>query len=190
MAEVLVEFPDAIVSENVRYHAHPCGAPLPDGTWQGWLEFVPIGGGPPIRTGRETTQPNRTDALYWATGLTGVYLEGAFQRALNPLVVHHVEIDTPVFDKPAPIAHATVPAATTPDAVLDPFAVYEKEGEGLLRGQLAALAAWHLVNIVQHYHLSDEPLPALNRLSPAALIERIVAAVRSDEMRAARHPSR
>ena len=37
----------------------------------------------PIATGRETTQPNRTDTEYWATGLSEVYLEGALQRAFD-----------------------------------------------------------------------------------------------------------
>ena len=43
--------------------------------------------GAAVRSGRETTQPNRQDTAYWATGLTPVYLEGALGRALNPLQV-------------------------------------------------------------------------------------------------------
>jgi len=50
--------------------------------WEGWVEFDPVDGGPTIRTPRETTQPNRADAEYWATGLEPVYLEGALDRAL------------------------------------------------------------------------------------------------------------
>ena len=179
MAEVLVEFPELIVAEGVRYHARACGAPMTDGTWQGWVEFGPVDGGESIRSGRETTQPNRTDTEYWATGLTTVYLEGALQRALNPLVVRHVAIDTPIFNEPAPPRHTAVMPATRPDAVLDPFAVYEKEGEALLRRQLAALATWHLVNIVEKYELSHEAPAVLSRLSAAALIDRIVSAARS-----------
>ena len=38
--------------------------------------------------------------------------------------------------------------------MLNPFSVYEK-GEPLLRKQLGALSAWHLVNIVLAYELSD-----------------------------------
>ena len=109
MAEVLVEFPDVVVGDDgVRYHAHVCGAAMPDGKWQGWIEFVPADGGSAIRSGRETTQPNRIDGLYWATGLTAVYLEGALRRALNPLVVRRVETDTPVFEEPAPPMHRFV----------------------------------------------------------------------------------
>ena len=102
-AEVLVELRDVLSPENgVTYHAHACGAPMTGGGWQGWVEFLPLDGREPVRTGRETTQPNRTDAVYWATGLTPVYLEGALERALNPLVVHHVDVDTPAFEEPAP----------------------------------------------------------------------------------------
>ncbi len=188
MAEVLVEFPGVTIGKNgVRYHAHACGALMPDGKWQGWVEFVPVDGGPAIRSGRETTQPNRTDAVYWATGLTAVYLEGALQRALNPLVVRHVETDVPVFEEPAPTVHTRVESPTAQDAVLDPFVVYKKKGEALLRHQLSAMAAWHLVNIIEQYELTDEPSTVLNRLPAAALIERIVSAVRSHSEQVTHH---
>ena len=52
------------------------------------------------------------------------------------------------------------------------------KGEALLRRQLGALSAWHLVNIVIDYGLSDEPDEALNRLPAATLIEIIVSGVR------------
>ena len=58
---------------------------MPDGLWHGWLEFEPVDGCnvPALQSPRETTQPNRTDAVYWATGLTAVYLEGALERAIR-----------------------------------------------------------------------------------------------------------
>ncbi len=53
-----------------------------DGTWEGWLEFTPADGmGRDLRTGRETTQPNRDAVAYWASGLEPIYFEGAFARA-------------------------------------------------------------------------------------------------------------
>jgi hypothetical protein len=61
-------------------------------------------------------------------------------------------------------------------SVLDPFSVYEK-GEALLRRQLAALSAWHLVNIIRDYELSDEDPIVLNRMPAANLIDLIVAKV-------------
>src|SRR5262245_7059150 len=77
MAEVLVEFTDPVSdSEGITYTARACGSEMQDGRWQGWIEFLPLAGADPIRSGRETTQPNRADTLYWATGLTHVYLEG------------------------------------------------------------------------------------------------------------------
>jgi hypothetical protein len=53
-----------------------------DGTWVGWVEFHPEGGGGRVlRTGRETSQPNREALAYWASGLEPAYLEGALARA-------------------------------------------------------------------------------------------------------------
>ena len=54
----------------------------PDGSWDGWLVFFPLDGGPAIASDRETVQ--RTfDALgLWATGLTRTYLDGALARAI------------------------------------------------------------------------------------------------------------
>jgi hypothetical protein len=168
MAEVFTEFSSVLVDENgVRYHAHACGAEMPDGKWQGWVEFVPEGGEPPIRSERETTQPNRQDTIYWSTGLSPVYLEGALQRALHPVVSRRT----------LPLGTHTAGMPSGPhDAVLNPFSVYEK-GERLLRSQLAALSAWHLVNIIDAYHLSDEPTSSLNRATAPRLIELIVSEV-------------
>jgi len=184
MAEVLAQFADPVVGSDGRaYHAHAVGTLMDDGLWEGWIEFVPLDRGPAIRSARETTQPNYTDAVYWATGLTGVYLEGALRRALNP-VVHHVAAPAkPIFDRPAPDMKTTVevPAATR-DAVLDPFSVYEK-GEMLLRKELSALSAWHLVNIIEAYALSAEPHAVLNRLPASSLAEIIDGGVRESLVR-------
>jgi hypothetical protein len=176
MAEVLEAFSDVLVDETgVRYRSHACGAEMPDGKWQGWLEFAPLDGKPAIRSGRETTQPNRKDLMYWATGLTPVYLEGALQRALKPIAVRTITRGEPMFGGPAPTVH-TEERLNSEHAVLDPFSVYEK-GETLLRNQLMALSPWHLVNIIASYGLSDESPAALNRRPAAALIEIIVSAV-------------
>ena len=103
MAEVLAEFTEVLIDDaGVRYRANAVGGEMPDGTWQGWLEFKPLDGAPSIRSARETTQPNRVDAIYWATGLTPVYLEGALERALKPLVRRVVVPDVPAFQEPAP----------------------------------------------------------------------------------------
>jgi hypothetical protein len=101
MAEVLVEFPAPLASDGRQYRARACGGEAADGLWQGWVEFVPIGGGEVLRSPRETTQPNRVDSLYWATGLTTVYLEGSLARALAPTVVKELLPEGPAFDGPA-----------------------------------------------------------------------------------------
>jgi hypothetical protein len=179
MAEVLAEFPDPIVAATgSAYRAQAVGAPMDGGLWEGWIEFVPLAGGTPLRSARETTQPNRRDAAYWATGLTAVYLEGALDRAMNPIVRHRRPPATPLFDEPAQgVVTADDLREPGADAILDPFSVYEKS-ESLLRQQLGALDAWHLVNIIVAYRLSDEPIPVLNRLPSASLVDAIVAAVR------------
>jgi hypothetical protein len=178
MAETLLVYQKPVVAnDGTSYEARACGAPMTGSTWEAWIEFVPIGGGQPLRSGRETTQPNRTDTEYWATGLSQVYLEGALRRAREtPPTVLVAPPQPSMFSGPAP---RPAPAEATAESVLDPFAVYEK-GEALLRRQLGALAAWHLVNIISAYELSDQPVAALNRQSAPELIETIVSAVRSD----------
>lgn len=172
MAEVLVQFSDPIVDDDGRtYVARACGALLDDSRWQGWIEFIPADGGSAIRSGRETTQPNRQDTLYWATGLTGVYLEGALRRAQNPLRPQPDPlIPPPVFDSPAE-------PMPPPESILNPFSVYRK-GEVLLRSQLGALSTWHLANIARAHGLTDADETTLNALPPSTLIEIIVEGVR------------
>lgn len=165
--------------DGTLHEARACGSEMPGGSWQGWLEFVPLGGGPPVHTPRETTQPNRVDTEYWATGLTPVYLEGALRRALTRPPVVSVTLPQPsVFAGPAP---STVKrsAEVLGASVLNPFSVYEK-GETLLRKQLGALSAWHLVNIAIEYELAAQPAEQLSRLSAASLIELIVQGTRDE----------
>jgi hypothetical protein len=179
MAEVLAQFADPVSAGDGRaYRAQACGGPMPDGVWEGWIEFQPLDGGPPLRSPRETTQPNGRDAVYWASGLTAIYLEGSLRRALNPIVRRTHAAAEPLFDRPAPdMTVVTGRPAAIPDAVLDPFSVFEK-GEGLLRKELGAMSPWHLVNIVRAYRLSAEPVDVLNRLPGPALIDIIVNGVR------------
>ncbi len=183
MAEVLVEFSDPVRDDGRTYTARACGAPMPDGKWQGWIEFIPRDGSDAIRSARETTQPNRDDTMYWATGLTAVYLEGSLRRTLNPLVRPVArEIAPPAFDGPAPAL--VDPDPSTP-AVLNPFSVYRK-GEEMLRRQLAALSGWHLVNIIRSFGLSDRSPDMLSAIEPAAMVELIVAGVREREQQGIR----
>ena len=181
MAEVLLEYPDAVTSDSGKnYTARACGSEMSGGTWQGWIEFVPLGEGEAIRSARETTQPNRQDTLYWATGLTPIYLQGALRRTLRPTVRPvAVEPAPPIYDRPA---EPFVVEGHGVEAVLDPFSVYQK-GESLLRRQLSALAGWHLVNIIRKYDLSGEDPALLAAREPAELVERIISGVRQQPAR-------
>lgn len=177
MAEVLVEF-DAVFpgSDGARYAPRACARVGDDGLWEGWLEFTDLDTGIAIRSGRETTQPSRADAMYWATGLTRVYLEGALARALNPtrrLEPPHVDV-APAFDGPAP--HFTGEVPVVPRAVLDPFEVYA-QGEEVLRRELSALDVDHLRAIIRAHGL-DGGAGGESRV-PEVLVEYIVAEVRA-----------
>lgn len=178
MAEVFVDFNESVIAEDgTTYTARACGSEMPGGKWQGWIEFVPASG-EPIRSARETTQPNRRDTEYWATGLTPVYLQGSLKRTLNPTVRPVAgPIDAPHFDGPAAPFVASAPET---ESILDPFSVYRK-GEALLRRQLSALAGWHLVNIIRHYGLSKESSDRLSAREPVQLVEMIIDAVRTPQ---------
>src|SRR5437879_1710341 len=76
------EFTDAFRAEDGQlYTVRVWGQGRADGTWIGWLEFVAQKSGATRRTPRETTQSNREDLYYWATGVQPSYLSGAFNRA-------------------------------------------------------------------------------------------------------------
>jgi hypothetical protein len=77
------------------YRPRAYGDPRADGTWDGWLVFFPLDGGPAVATDRETTQATFEALTVWAAGLTPVYLEGALARALilahQPSVIDQLE---------------------------------------------------------------------------------------------------
>ncbi len=169
MAEILVEFTDVVLTRDGRtYRARVAGAEWENGMWEGWIEFVSPDG-TVIASGRETTQPNRQDTLYWATGLTEVYLEGALDRALNP---HRGAARTdsgPATVDASHLAHT--------DSVLNPFSAF-RNGELMLRRQLQALSSWHLVSIIKDYGLSEQDPADLSASEPEVLVELIVLQIR------------
>jgi hypothetical protein len=86
MGIVLLEYHARVRAADGRlYLARAYADEARDGTtrWCGWIQFLPVDGRPPIRTGRETTQPNRICAQYWSEGLSPLYLEGALSRAVG-----------------------------------------------------------------------------------------------------------
>ena len=178
MAEVLVEFDAAFQGpDGAKYAPRACTRVADDGLWEGWLEFSDLETGAVVRSARETTQPTRDDVMYWATGLTRVYLEGALVRALEPVRrLEPLRVDVaPAFDGPAPRGEP-VDITWTPRAVLDPFEVYA-QGERVLRQELSALDIDHLHAIVEAHRL-DGGAGAVSR-NPQVLVEYIVAEVRA-----------
>src|SRR5687767_15151402 len=142
MAEVLVEFNTILRGEDGgRYSPRACTRLGEDGLWEGWIEFVPVEmSAEPIRTGRETEQHDRNGALYWARGLTQVYLEGALKRALKPAPVvarpSQVTVE-PAFDGPRRTS-GPIAAVTGRRPLLNPFEVYQ-QGADILASELSAL---------------------------------------------------
>jgi hypothetical protein len=172
MAQTLLTFSIRLISGNTVYRARACGRERADGTWEGWIEFVPEDGGSVLASERETTQPNLVDLEYWATGLTPVYLEGALERTLTRRPQPQAGADEP----PAYAAPASA-SLEAPAAILDPFSVYAK-GEGLLRRQLRALGRRHLMGIIRTYRLAGDAELDLDVLGEPELIALIVSAVR------------
>ena len=184
MAEVLVQFDGAVTGADGRAHvARVCGRMGDDRLWEGWIEFDPQDGSPVLRTPRETTQPNRVDLHYWATGLTMAYLTGALARARDPrtpdLRPRSVEVQ-PSYDGPASSAPGGerdgLSQRTRPRAVLDPFDVHA-QGEHVLREELGALDEGHLRTIARAYDLIADTAE-LRAADRATLVELIVTAVR------------
>jgi len=83
MSELIWEHAVEIEDADVVYAPGTWGEMRADGTWRGWIEFHPLRGqGRVLRTGQETSQPNRDALAYWASGLEPVYFEGALDRAV------------------------------------------------------------------------------------------------------------
>lgn len=89
MSVLLQEYTsEVIAADGTIYTVRSFGDERADGTWMGWLEFVPVDDTKPsLKTGQETSQPNLTAVEYWATGLEPVYFEGAFERAQERSIV-------------------------------------------------------------------------------------------------------
>jgi hypothetical protein len=179
MAEVLVEFNTLLPGENGRrYTPRACTRLGDDGLWEGWIEFVPRDGpGEPLRTGRETEQHDRNGALYWARGLTQVYLEGALKRAQSPspVIARPTQVAAePLFDGPRRPSGPSAPV-TGRRPLLNPFEVYQ-QGEDILASELSALRAPRLRDIAIEYGFAT--VDEADALTAPQLAATIVAGVR------------
>jgi hypothetical protein len=167
MSETLVRFTEAIKGRDGRaFTASARGARGSDGMWHGWVEFTDET--TILRTTQESEQPNRDDLMYWAQGLTYVYLEGALERALHPLGEH-------VLGSPA----LSIEQSVRPVAVLDPYSVY-RQGDDVLRRQLLALSREQLNAVIVQYDLGA-PIPYGPRgpLGYADAVDRVMARIRT-----------
>ena len=83
MAERIHTYSETVTdARGVGYRVSAEGERNDLGTWHGWLRFEAADGSRrALRTERETTQPERDDLEYWASGLEPVYLDGALRRA-------------------------------------------------------------------------------------------------------------
>jgi hypothetical protein len=180
VAELLVTFTEPTRSAiGDLYYPRAFGRVGSDGLWEGWIEFTRAGDDAIVTTSRETLQPNRTDVMYWAQGLTQTYLEGALERALKPTPALQPASQDRVFVNSTPRAINLGVGALSPRVVLDPFLTYV-EGENLLRNQLHALSPDHLHNIIEAYRFGDGDEPNWAQTAPKdALVERIVDRVRA-----------
>ena len=99
------------------------GRSRPHDTWQGWLVFERIPDGQRFSTDVETTQSNAEGILYWATGLTDAYFEGALQRALRPALSETApyRIPEPIVGGPGDSASRRRRLAELERTVLDCF---------------------------------------------------------------------
>jgi hypothetical protein len=178
MAQTLIRFDTPITyRDGRRYRVQACGRERDNGQWEAWLEFEDLETGEVLRSERETTQPNRKDAAYWATGLTPVYLEGALDRILRPQKVKEPEtVRPPMFAGPAPHTRPRA-VVSNREPILDPFSVYDKN-PSLLAQELTALRGWHLRQIIRDFKLVDEKDIALETLTEPELGSLIMQRVR------------
>ncbi len=178
MAEVLARFSHRVRDGAAAFRAQACGAPMSDGRWTAWIEFIPLDGGQPlpIAARDDAAEPDGCGILGRRPRRRCISRARCSARRVRSFE-RRIESAEPAFDEPA--ADLADPDDSPPpsDAVLDPVSVYQK-GEGLLRQQLRALSSWHLVNIIRAYGLSQEPASVLNQLPAPALIARIVVACR------------
>jgi hypothetical protein len=84
MEQLLQVFEKPVADAASLYKVFLYGRSRPADTWQGWLVFERVSDGKRFSTDVETTQPNAEAVLYWATGLSETYFDGALNRALHP----------------------------------------------------------------------------------------------------------
>jgi hypothetical protein len=187
MAEVLVAFEEPVRDNGSTYQARAVGRLADDGMWEGWIEFVPNddGSAEVLVTGVESRQPENEHLVYWATGLTPVFLEGALQRAKRPMTVRVRPVELPYSEAPATRAvNVTRVMPPGPEPVLDPFDIGSRNLDQL-RQELGALNRPRLLNIIAAYDLNPVNTD-ISWMSDAQLVHFIVVAVEAQLAQRAR----
>ena len=79
----MAQLSEPVSDERGTFHARAMARERSDGSWEGWLEFVPLDmdGARRYATPIETRQHDRVTMERWASGLTAVYADGALARA-------------------------------------------------------------------------------------------------------------
>jgi hypothetical protein len=155
MAEVLRTFDTTVTDGSHEYVGRAVGRKAADGMWEGWMEFIPVAeSGEVIVGGVESRQPEKEHLEYWASGLSPVFLEGAFDRARRPVNVRVRTVEVPHSTRPEP-RNVTVTRVMPPgpEPVLDPFEIGGRNLD-LLRQELGALNRPRLVNIIAAFDLN------------------------------------
>jgi hypothetical protein len=115
MDRLLQQFEQPVVDRDGEiYDVFLYGRSRPGDTWQGWLVFQRRMDFARFATAVETTQPNAEAVLYWATGLSNAYFEGALDRAKRP--PQEIEV-TPVV--PLPLIDGWADKATRSERLAD-----------------------------------------------------------------------
>lgn len=176
MAEVLAAYAVPVRDHRESFRARSIGRRADDGMWEGWLEFVRVGASSHVQVGSvESRQAERGHLLYWARGLTLVYLEGALGRARTRLILPSTaSAARPASNAPAP-RPGVLPHSALPHAVLDPFKAGARNLR-VLEQQLRALNRPRLLNIVAAHGLNGAG-ENLMWMSDAQLAHFIVIAV-------------
>lgn len=82
MTAIMMRLSEPVSDERGTFHARVMAREKTDGSWEGWLEFVPADNEScRYATPIETRQHDRVTMERWASGLTAVYAEGALARA-------------------------------------------------------------------------------------------------------------
>ena len=143
--------------------------------WEAWLEFVPTDDSAPLLTNTETHQSTREEVVRWATLLDDVYLQGAFDRAVNATAS--------AVRSPMSTLHAPAPVDRMAWLEEDPFAMYRVGGKEGVRARLRPLTRSELLLIIERFGLNPAGL-SLARLTTQQLITFIATAVEVQTRRA------